>query len=311
MPRDEIVEHFEKAEDLVDALGRRDNRWGTVPKAWVFRGHADASWPLLPSAFRTPCPLTHHPDREAKPYGNTLDQIGQEIEKVMAFVNNANYQGLPIPGDASRVMRLLGDDWFHAKERMHTWEQFPSADTLEAFSLAQHHGIPTRLLDWSRAPLVAAYFAGVGAAYALNKKEAAERLGVWCFRFDYSRALFSNPSDRVYMVDPPRAPNKNLHAQNGIFTLHVHSLSPDDPPRVVPFDELVSNLSKQADGVSPIENTIRLLTLPTTQARKLLVHLAHEDITAAKLFPGYDGVVRDLYESLHLRQSYRCPPEEK
>ena len=309
MPREEIIENFESAEELIDALGRRYPRWGVVPQAWVFRGHADAAWPLLPAALRTPCPVTHHPHRDANPYQKTYDQIGQEIEKVMDFINYSNYCGLPIPGDASRIIRLLSEDRYHAKTKMYTWEQFPSAETLEAFALAQHHGIPTRLLDWSRNPLVAAYFAGVNAARKLNeKKEVSARLGIWCFRFDYAPAFTSDSDDKIYMVDPPRAPNRNLLAQNGIFTLHVHRLRPDDDTKAEPFDELVHRLCKTSP-VSQLTKQIRLMTLPVTQSRKLLVCLAQEDITAAKLFPGYDGVVRELSESLNLRQSWRCPPE--
>src|SRR5947199_161566 len=55
-------------------------------------------------------------------------------------------------------------------------------EELEIFAIAQHHGIPTLLLDWSFDPLVAAYFAAEGNI----DEPASHDLAVWALR----RSLF-------------------------------------------------------------------------------------------------------------------------
>ena len=46
------VELFDSAEALLERLSARHPSWVDQPQAWAFRGHADASWSLIPSALR-------------------------------------------------------------------------------------------------------------------------------------------------------------------------------------------------------------------------------------------------------------------
>lgn len=284
--------------DLLEALRPDAPTWNpgaavTDPHRayFAFRGQRDARWGLESSVFRR---VGAQPPAWAaalsKPEAHQDPRLG-ELLLLRRFLRQADRHGLPIPEDSQslRSTPLL--------TRAARSPRFPEDFILSPLALAQHYGVHTRLLDWSWRPLIAAYFAAKSALETRGTR--ASHFAVWALNLDgfqdlselHARKKREAASPRLSVVTAPQAAIPNLRAQLGLFTLDRAVVPP-------PLDEALLDVAAQV-GVARLKDQLPLLrkfVVPSRFAGATLRLLSLHGVSAASVYPSYDGVVESIRE---------------
>lgn len=154
--------------------------------------------------------------------------------------------------------------------------------------MAQHYGVPTRLLDWTESPLIAAFFAAWNVS-ALDGSDSQEsEFSVICLGTQLLRKVTS-----LQYVSAPRAQNPFLRAQSGAFTLIRNAnrffLENGRWPSI---EDTVAN--ERDPGTHYTRLPIIRLSLPVTEADNLLRLLYRLDVSKLTVMPSFDNAAKDL-----------------
>jgi FRG domain len=254
-------------------------RFGRPHTSFIFRGQWDSELKLVPKVFR-PEVINKYKRGMMATLSDPPGQSFFELSLLKDFISYCDETGLAIPGDAIDFRRYVDQIMDKLAVNNRAW---PEERIWPLMALAQHHGIPTRLLDWSSNPYVASYHA---AASAISKGKAklkgSEKIAL--FALDLNEL---HKATELRHVKVPGNTSPNIAPQGGSFILVMNFGS-----RGTAFTSEVSMESKLPDHVKLLTK----VTLPTMLAGDLLLRCDKFKIPAASVFPGYDGNAKAVLE---------------
>ena len=286
------------AEDFLSKIRLSNGNWwepNCLASSWIFRGIGDADcWKLIPSAWREQNGLQALIDRIAKmdfPI-YSVDEQKPELRRCYEWVS-AEQEALYQFACAANERGFAVDAGSYQRNRSPIIRKGFIKDSAQEdiVPIAQHHGIPTRLLDWPSNPIVAAFF----AVTPQFRPTSSKMVCVWAL--DTRHLTFQGPDEKTFgqfqvLVNRfPRSTNPFFHSQGGVLTevanqsaLTQHFLEHQSWPTL----EYVIGL---AESEKPI---LVSYTLDSRHADHLLTLLDREEINLASVMPTLDNVAKTV-----------------
>lgn len=350
---EDIVETHEitSFKNLLDIITINDNL--DLRENFIFRGLKKDTYKLIPSALRTNCnnnineyisdsefhfnlrkQLTIQDlsgkektgmlyatiDKEERPLLKrskiTVNSEGElqfkrEVYVLLKFLNYADMIGLKIPSNTTIRQWMHNSLEYSSKEDI-----WPKSEFYEIISLAQHHNLPTRALDWSYDYKVALFFA---------VEDILDNQDNDCILWAFNYKLFEEKNvskkginkEGLVIYRPEYNTNPNLSAQKGIFTFWA-SNDYTNMNKDTSFDEIIAN--KLIKYPSENSDKIRFNLNGTTYEIDSKEKIFHKFIISGKLkakilkelyldgygheniYPGYYGVVNSIKNRVKLEQ---------
>jgi len=240
--------------------------------------------------------------------------------------SNFAYRGRPTASEdlTTSLARLGGDTKSIERPLLRHFRKYAARDevpvdsTWNWLALAQHHGLPTRLLDWTYSPYVALHFATARA------RSFDEDGAVWMV--DYVRAHELAPRklreelDReganlftTEMIAQVASDFGELNKLGDDFVVFVEPPSFDD--RIVnqyALFSLTSNPEISLDSwLAEHSGLLRKLVIPAALKWEIRDKLDQANITERVLFPGLDGLSRWLARYYAPRKTERLGSDPK
>ena len=214
----------------------------------LYRGHRDIAWKLLPSIARPPF---------SGPAAFCKDEHDHSAERTI-FLLFREYA-------ASHLSSIVSQGKGNEKD----WQRLV---------VAQHHGLPTRLLDWTTNPLVALFFAVEGRSercvqgtdhcqwcagndihdsvvHVLKGRDAFTVAGLARSSANGEAPLYAYDDEPGVLRPPTISPR--IAAQGGMFTIRKNPGKPIDPDLSIRIPHTSrQSIQRELDGIGINRSTL-------------------------------------------------------
>jgi hypothetical protein len=208
-------------------------------------------------------------------------------------------------------------------------------DNVEWLAIMQHHGAPTRLLDFTKSLMIASYF-GVS--------DALDECSIWAIHVHKITNILANTNKADYVLNQNQKEdtkevlieyaNKYIGTKTGIYGDKIPNLVIPLEPKICTerlsrqqglflmpvncnktfLENFISIYSKKAFNLKAIDfsefvrianrdpwssdnSKVIKINIPKSLHKEILHSLTKMNITAETLFPGLDGLVKSLQQS--------------